>query len=277
MNAAGIVLRTALAAELTLALALLTGVEMPWTPIGWGASLAAVVILAETALVRRAYRVNRRSGERRRTALVSAVRTLVPLVVRRLLAHEARSLWSLGTWVLRRRNGTVPGGCTAAYTGPQTALMWGLIGVSTVETVAFAVLLAPWPLLHTATLAIHVYGLVLMVALHAACVTRPHVVTPDGSLRLRYGALFDLRIPAEHIVRARVERRYPMGSLVQPRDDGSLDLIVGGQTTVTVELAAPLPFVRPLGKRGTAHTIRFHADDPQSLVSVWGAVRVEES
>lgn len=46
-----------------------------------------------------------------------------------------------------------------------------------------------------------------------------------------------------------------------------LDLIVGSQTTVTVELTRPLPFTRPLGARGEARTVRFHADDPRALVT----------
>ncbi|MFF3401608.1 hypothetical protein ACFYW6_24250 [Streptomyces sp. NPDC002659] len=169
--------------------------------------------------------------------------------LRRLLSHEVRAMHSLGLWVARRRHAVVPGAHAAPYTGPQTAMMYGFIFVSVVETVALAVLV-PWPLVHAITLVIDVYGVLLMVALHASCVTRPHVVGPDGSLRIRYGALFDLRIRADEIVGARVERRYPEGRLIQPRDDGSLELIVANQTTVAVELTAPVRYVRPLGKEG---------------------------
>ncbi|MGW7822418.1 hypothetical protein ACWGLF_30900 [Streptomyces puniciscabiei] len=71
----------------------------------------------------------------------------------------------------------------------------------------------------------------------------------DGSLRLRYGVLLDIRIPAALITGARVERRITSGAgLAQARGDGSLDLSVGGQTTVTVELSEAVRFVRPLGK-----------------------------
>jgi hypothetical protein len=187
-------------------------------------------------------------------------------VLRRLVVHEVRAVHSLALWVVRRRHGVGAGTHPAPYTGPQTATMYGFIFVSVVETVALAVLI-PWPLVHSITLVIDVYGVLLMVALHASCVTRPHVTGPDGSLRIRYGALFDLRIRPEDIVHARVDRRFPAGKLVQPREDGSLELIVGGQTAVTVELRAPVAYVRPLGRRGSAHTIRFHADDPKALVA----------
>ncbi|NEE54651.1 hypothetical protein G3M55_59935, partial [Streptomyces sp. SID8455] len=72
-------------------------------------------------------------------------------------------------------------------------------------------LVIPWPLVHAILLVVDVYGVVLVLAIHAACVTRPHVVEADGSLRLRYGALFDLRVPVSLIASARVERRYPDG------------------------------------------------------------------
>ncbi|MDH2393181.1 hypothetical protein QCN29_31280 [Streptomyces sp. HNM0663] len=201
------------------------------------------------------------------------------VVLRRLLVHEVRALCSLVLWLLRRRHGVGRGAFAAVYTGPQTAMMWGFVFVSVIETVALAVLI-PWPLGHAVVLVVDVYGIVLLLALHASCVTRPHVVGADGSLRIRYGALFDLRIAAGDVVRARVERRYPEGRLVQHCDGdagGTLDVVVAGQTTVAVELARPVGFVRPLGRRGSASTVRFHADDPGAVVAALTRVRTEPS
>ncbi|MEU6243856.1 hypothetical protein [Streptomyces sp. NPDC047024] len=189
---------------------------------------------------------------------------LVPTPVRRIVAHEVRALYALWLWTLRRRQ--VPDGALAVpYAEPQAAMMYGLLFVSVVETVMLA-LLIPWPLAHRILLVLDVYGIVLVLALHAACVTRPHLVGPDGSLRVRYGALFDLHLPADAIVSARVDRRYRGRGLLHAGPDGELDLSVGGQTTVTVELAEPVPYVRPLGARGLVRTLRFHADDPRALV-----------
>ena len=75
------------------------------------------------------------------------------------------------------------------------------------------------------------------------------------------------KFPAELIVRARVERRFGGGGLAKVRDDGSLDLSVGGQTTVTVELAEPVRFVRPMGKEAEARALHFYADDPEAAVA----------
>ncbi|MFG3093638.1 hypothetical protein [Streptomyces sp. NPDC048202] len=201
----------------------------------------------------------------------SKARTRVPVVMRRLLTHEVRALYSLGLWALRRRQ--VPEGALAvAYTGPQTAMMYGLLFVSLVETVMLA-LVIPWPLAHAVLLVVDGYGIVLVLALHAACVVRPHLVVSDGSLRLRYGALFDLAVPAAAIVSARVERRHLGRGLVAVDPDGVLDLSVGGQTTVRVELAEPVAFTRPLGRKGAARVLRFHADDPRMVVAALDTVR----
>ncbi|MET7501598.1 hypothetical protein [Streptomyces microflavus] len=199
--------------------------------------------------------------------LRAAVGRPVPVVVRRLVVHEFRALHSLGLWTVRRRHRIPEGAVRVPYTGPQTGMMYAFLFVSVVETVVLA-LVIPWPLVHAILLVVDVYGVVLVLAIHAACVTRPHVVEADGSLRLRYGALFDLRVPVSLIASARVERRYPDGGgLVQVDGNGVLDLAVGSQTTVTVELAGPVEFVRPLGRRGRARVLRFHADDPRAAVA----------
>ncbi|QES50371.1 hypothetical protein DEJ50_23685 [Streptomyces venezuelae] len=208
----------------------------------------------------------------RTSGIRAAVRGVVPVQVRRLLVHELRAAASLVRWIARRPHGLREGDLAAAYTSPQTAMMYGFVFVSVVETVALSVLI-PWPTVHRILLVIDVYGVLLLLAMHAACVVRPHVVSPDGSLRIRYGALFDLRVPADAIASVRVVRRYPEGRLVQLGEDGVLDLIVGSQTTVAVELTRPLPFIRPLGARGEATGLRFHADDPAALVAAVRAGR----
>ncbi|TWG02737.1 hypothetical protein FHX80_111148 [Streptomyces brevispora] len=263
-------------AELVLGICLLAGVRVPAAVLigAEGAVLAALAL--EAVVLGRLWRAGRRAGAGRREATGAALRTVVPDGVRRLLGHEVRALHSLGLWVLRRRHAVPEGALAAPYTGPQTAMMYGLLFVSVVETVMLA-LLIPWPVVHRILLVVDVYGVLLVLALHASCVVRPHVVGADGSLRIRYGALFDLRVPAAAVAAARVERRYPEGKSVRLHPDGVLDLAVGSQTTVTVELTAPVGFVRPLGGRGQAHTVRFHADDPRSVVAALTPVRTAPS
>ncbi|MEU7579083.1 hypothetical protein AB0B50_15935 [Streptomyces sp. NPDC041068] len=52
------------------------------------------------------------------------------------------------------------------------------------------------------------YGVVLMLGLHAASVTRPHVLSPDA-LRVRKGAHLDLRIPLALITTVRLHADQP--------------------------------------------------------------------
>ncbi|MFH7598823.1 hypothetical protein WDV06_27560 [Streptomyces racemochromogenes] len=262
VRAARIAAAVAVPGELVLVLCLVAGVRPPgWMTAGAESALLGMLLLEGWVLGS----LRRRTGSWR-----AAVREVVPEPVRRLLLHELRACASLGRWAARRPHGVRPGDLAAAYTGPQTAMMYGLLFVSLTETVGLAVLI-PWPAVHRVVLVLDVYGVLLVLALHAACVTRPHVVRPDGTLRIRYGALFDLTVPPDAVVSARMERRYPEGRLVTLSADASgngvLDLIVGSQTTVTLELNRPLDFRRPLGARARARTIRFHADDPRALLT----------
>jgi hypothetical protein len=197
--------------------------------------------------------------------LVRVVR--VVRVLWRLVRHEF-VLWAcLLRWLARRRpHGVREGDTPVAYASAQTVIFGVMFFVSVVETLALAFFI-PWPLVHLTLLVVDVWGLWFIVALHAACAVRPHVVGADGSLRLRYGALFDLRIPAGRIAAARVERRYPEGSMLRIDEDGTLDLIVSGQTTVAIELTEPVTLVRPLGRRAQARLVRCNADDPARLVA----------
>jgi hypothetical protein len=49
-----------------------------------------------------------------------------------------------------------------------------------------------------------------IIAVYASFVVRPHVIHADGALRLRYGALLDIRIPAQDIAAvAAIRARAP--------------------------------------------------------------------
>jgi hypothetical protein len=220
------------------------------------------------------YRRHRHEGMAVRAAALEAVRDTVPAALRRLAVHELKLCTSFVRRLTRRPpHGVGPGDLAVRYTAGQAYTIYGFLFVSVVETVALA-LVIPWPVVHTLFLVIDVWGCYFVIALHASCVVRPHVVAADGSLRLRYGVLLEIRVPAELIVHARLERRLTSGGrLAQLHDDGSLDLSVGGQTTITVELCEPVAFVRPLGKKAEARVLRFCADDPAPAVTALTASR----
>ncbi|MET7638711.1 hypothetical protein [Streptomyces sp. NPDC005438] len=265
VGAIRLALGSACALELGLLATSAAGVAVPPPAYTVALALLGTVLAAEGWLVLRLFLAHRADGASLRVALGRTVTSLVPTVPRRLLVHELRLLHSLLLWVGRRRHGVGPGDHTAGYTGPQTPTLQGLLFVSVVETVALAVLI-PWPLVHVVVLVLDLYGVLFLLGLHASCVVRPHLVTPDGALRVRYGALFDLWVPAEAVASVRVHRRYPSGRSLRLDADGTLDLVVGGHTTVTVELREPVECVRPLGRRQWVRRIHLHADDPGALV-----------
>lgn len=269
LRAARVAVWAVLPGEVALMVCLVAGVRIPGGVLLGAEALVVGMLALEAYVMWPLYAARRRAGYGRREAGLAAVRAVAPVALRRLIVHEFRALHSLGLWAVRRRHRIPEGARSFSYTEPQTGIMWTLLFVSVVETMVLA-LVIPWPLVHAILLVVDVYGIVIILALHAACVARPHLVAADGSLRLRYGALFDLRVPAAVIAAARVERRYDGGGLVRVDEDGVLDLAVGSRTTVTVELAEPVEFVRPLGRRGSARTLRFHADDPRAAVAALG-------
>lgn len=184
-------------------------------------------------------------------------------VLRRLARHEARALTSIGLWLARRRDGVGPGDTAAPYASAQASTMLIFGALSVVETVALAVIV-PWPLVHLVLLVIDIYGVVFVLGMHASSVVRPHVVLADGSLRVRYAALLDLRIPASEIASAAVDRRYPVGGITTEGE--TLTVPVAGLTTVTVRLHAPHPYLRPLGSPAQARVLHLYTDAPAPLV-----------
>ncbi|MFI9752310.1 hypothetical protein [Streptomyces collinus] len=186
-----------------------------------------------------------------------------------LVRHEVRLLVSLALWVARRTHGT-GGGRAFGYAGGQGAMTAGFAFVCLVETVALSVLLRDWPAVHAAVLFLDVYTIVFVVALHASSVVRPHVLNVErGSLRIRRYVHVDLCVPLERIASVRRELR-----MTHERSEGELDVEVGSQTSITLELTEPVTHVTFLGRRREVRVVRFHADDAVGLVRALGRARV---
>jgi hypothetical protein len=253
-------------AEVALVLFLASGASIPdGARRGVDAVLLAIVAAAAVVFTSD-YRRHRRSGLPPHPAALAAVADTVPAVVRKLTVHEFRLGTSFLRWVARRGpNGVRPGDVAVPYAGGQMAVLYVFLFVSILETVGLA-LLIPWPVVHAVTLVLDIWGVYFVIALHASCVVRPHVAGADGSLRLRYGALLDIQIPAGHIVSARRERRYTKSKVGNIDPDGVAELPIANETTVIVQLAEPLEYVRVLGRTAQAQTFRFYADDPAAAL-----------
>ncbi|MEV6176359.1 hypothetical protein ACIHAR_05180 [Streptomyces sp. NPDC052016] len=176
-----------------------------------------------------------------------------------LVRHEVRLLVSLLLWVARRRHG-VGDGRAFGYARGQGAVMAGFAFVCVIETFTLSVLLRDWPTVHAVVLFLDVYTVVVVIGLYAAWQVRPHVLH-DGSLRVRRAVHVDLRIPLERIAAVRQELRT-----THERVDGELNLPVGSQTSVTLELTEPVAHVTFLGRRREVGVVRLHADDARGLL-----------
>ncbi|WP_371529474.1 hypothetical protein OG302_29065 [Streptomyces sp. NBC_01283] len=240
--------------ELALAVCLLVGVPLP-PHVLVGVEAVAVALLAVEGVGLAV--VYRRGGR-------AAVRELVPEPVRLIVGHEVRALHGLVLWVARRRHGVRAGDLAFGYARDQAAMLYGFVFVCVVETVGLAVLLRNFPTLHAITLVIDVYGVVLMLGIHAASVTRPHVLSADA-LRVRHGAHRDLRIPLHLIASASGQRRF-----THEAADGVLDIPVASQTSLTLELTEPIMAVGLLGGRRPVTTVRLHSDEPAKLRAALG-------
>ncbi|MGW0816777.1 hypothetical protein ACWD00_26580 [Streptomyces viridiviolaceus] len=179
-----------------------------------------------------------------------------------MVRHELRLLASLVLWAARRTHGTTAGGRAFGYARGQGAMIFGFGFVCVVESLTMSVLLRDWPTVHHVVLLLDVYTIVIVVGLHAASVTRPHVLEPDGGpLRIRRAVHVDVRIPLERIASVRRELRT-----VHERTDGELHVAVGAQTSVTLRLTEPVPHVTFFGQRREVRVVRCHADDADALV-----------
>lgn len=182
---------------------------------------------------------------------------------RLLAAHEGRWMASLGLWVARRSHGVGEADIAVGYARAQAPTAYGLVFVFVVETLGVSFMLAAYPVAHLVMLLLDLYTVLLVLGLHAAAVTRPHVVGP-GELRVRRGARLDLRIPLERIASARYDLRFPDAN---KSEDGVLDVAIASQTSITIELTQPVTTVSLLGQRAEVHTVRCHADEPQAAVT----------
>ncbi|MFH9721837.1 hypothetical protein ACH4M4_02570 [Streptomyces sp. NPDC017254] len=246
-----LVARLALPAEAVLVVLLLGGVRIPGSVVAVAELVVVALLLAEGLVYLRLRRRGLSRGE--------AVAELVPEAVLRLLGHELRITVSLVRWVARRPHGVAGADAVFPHARDQAALMYGFAFVCLVETVGMSYLLADWPLVHAIVLVLDVYTVLFVLGLHAAAVTRPHTLTGDV-LRLRQAAHVDLGVPLDRITAVRQELLFS-----HEKAEGELNLAVGSQTSVTVELTGPVDVPRLLGAPRPVRLIRFHADDPRAL------------
>lgn len=187
----------------------------------------------------------------------------------RFVAHELRLMASLVRWVARRRHGVDGADAFFPHGRDQAIMMYGLTFACVVETVALSYLLADWPVIHTVLLVVDVYTVLFVLGLHAASVTRPHVLA-DGALRIRQAAHVDVHVPLDRIESVRRETRF-----THEKKDGELNLPIGSQTSITLTLLEAVNAPKFLGAPCPVKVVRLHADDPKALYEAVTRARTE--
>ncbi|WP_254047330.1 hypothetical protein [Streptomyces aureus] len=246
-----LVAHVVLPAEVVLAVLLVGGVRIP-AAVWAGAELLVVTLMVAEGL---AYLRLRRRGLSRR----EAVAELVPGAVLRITGHELRIMASLVRWAARRPHGVKGVDRVFPHARDQAVLMYGFAFVCVVESVGMSYLLADWPVVHAVVLVLDVYTVLFVLGLHAAAVTRPHTLA-GGVLRLRQAAHVDVSVPLDRIASVRHELVFS-----HEKAEGELNLAVGSQTSLTVELTEPVDAPRFFGAPRPVRLIRFHADDARAL------------
>lgn len=189
-------------------------------------------------------------------------------VLRRLSAFDVAGMTSLVLWVARRRHGVPRGAIAVPYSSAQTSTMMFFVVASLVELIAFEVILraldAP-DAVRLPILFLDGYGVLIMLGVVAAFITRPHVISAS-EVRVRCGAYVDLRVPRDKIAAVRRVRNYSERGMVTV-DGDALALAVMSQTNLVLELTEPVTVVRPLGRTAEVRTVRFFADDPDAALA----------
>ncbi|WP_262057832.1 hypothetical protein [Streptomyces sp. STR69] len=157
------------------------------------------------------------------------------------------------------------GGRLFGYARGRRSLLAGSALACVLEMLTMSVLLRNWPVLQQLVPVLGLCAVGAVGALHASSAARPHLLDTDaepGSLRLRRTARADLVVPLDHVASAEGELRT-----ARRRGAGELDLPVGFRTTVTLQLTEPVIHFTFLGRRQEVGTVRFHADDADTLVA----------
>ncbi len=221
----------------------------------------AVVVVAEVAVVRAAYRHGRADGRSRSGAAVLGFEAACPPILVRLARAEMgllRSLW----WAVRGRRAVAPGEVPLSYSDRFTVMLWAICCLGVLELGVVHVLTARWPAIRWTLFALGVYALLWVIGFGLSLRQHPHLLR-NGELVLRFGHFRSTRLPLAGLVAVRHgavsghERNLVLG------DDG-LVMAVMGDTSVDLRFD-PAVQVQVAGRVRPLSRISFYTDDPRGV------------
>lgn len=187
-------------------------------------------------------------------------------LAREALLLEVALYGQLLRWIARRPD--VPSGATPVpYARLVTPVVWLFIFGSTIEVIAFDLILSRWlTFLRIPVLALGMWGLLWMLGLMASYRMRPHLIT-DCTLRVRNMARTEVVVPLDAITGVRVlDADEPGIRSVRVVGDRLL-VLVSGRTNLQVELEAGTPVTAPQGEI-TPASVGLWVDEPREVADL---------
>ncbi|MCW2737852.1 hypothetical protein [Nocardioides sp.] len=193
------------------------------------------------------------------------LRRVLP-VARDLLVTELALYAQLLRWIARRPD--VPAGATPIpYARMATPVVWLFIFGSTVEVVAFDLILSRWlTFLRLPFLVLGIWGVVWMLGLMASYRMRPHLVTEDD-LHVRNMARTDVVVPLAAITRVQVTDTDVGGIRSVRIIDDRLLVLVSGRTNLQLTLAEGTTLATAHGPT-TPATVGLWVDEPREVAEL---------
>jgi hypothetical protein len=188
------------------------------------------------------------------------------VVVRDALVTELALYRQLGRWLTRRPD--VPAGTTPVpYSRLATPVVWLFIFGSTVEVVAFDLILSRWlTFLRIPFLVLGIWGVVWMLGLMASYRMRPHLVT-DAALHVRHMARTEVVVPLEAIASVRVADVDAGGIRALKVLDDRLLVLVSGRTNIQLDLVDGTTLQTPLGQMSPT-VVGLWVDEPRKVAEL---------
>ncbi|WP_374454065.1 hypothetical protein [Nocardioides sp.] len=185
---------------------------------------------------------------------------------REALVTELALYGQLLRWVVRRPD--VPDGATPVpYSRLATPVVWLFIFGSTVEVVAFDLILSRWlTFLRVPFLVLGIWGVVWMLGLMASYRMRPHLLT-GSHLHVRHMARTEVVVPLEAITHVRVADVDEGGIRAIKVVDDALLVMVSGRTNLQLELEEGTTIASPQGDLAPA-TVGLWVDEPREVAEL---------
>ncbi len=211
------------------------------------------------------------SMEAPRTEATFSANRVVAVIVR-ALRLEILMYVSIVRAIIRRP--AVPAGAKGfGYHSSVLTILIIFTVLSAVELFVVDLIVHRWVPVRIVFLVLGIWGLVWMIGLTCAHITRPHTVGPDG-IRIRNGMDLDAHVTWDDVYSVEIRKQVHEPKTPKIGKDGgsrTLTIGIGNETNIAIDLERPtdvrLPGAAPKGGEQEITAIRLWADDPKAFLA----------